>query len=133
MELTGNLKKQVETAENREAAKAAIEDAGMLLTDEELDAVSGGSEYGHRSKRFALHPIGVFDQLTAVRCKPGHSTDTKDAICVLKEMDSVMLSGRTITNAYNVVMAQIITPTNGWVYAEELTETYVHPKPWDWF
>ena len=42
MKLTGDLKKRVEEAASREAAKAAIEEAGMLLTDDELDKVSGG-------------------------------------------------------------------------------------------
>lgn len=42
MKLTGDLKKKVEAAESRDEAKKTIEDAGMLLTDAELDAVSGG-------------------------------------------------------------------------------------------
>ena len=42
MKLTGELKKQVAKAETRKEAKEAIENAGMLLTDDELDQVSGG-------------------------------------------------------------------------------------------
>ena len=42
MKLTGMLKKQVEKAETREAAKETIAKAGMLLTDDKLDQVSGG-------------------------------------------------------------------------------------------
>ena len=42
MKLTGELKEQVEKAGTRAEAKGLIEKAGMLLTDEELDAVSGG-------------------------------------------------------------------------------------------
>ena len=42
MKLTGNLKKIVYNAKTREEAKTAIEDAGMILNDEELDKVSGG-------------------------------------------------------------------------------------------
>ena len=42
MELTGKLKEEVEKAENMEDAKKAIEDAGMKLTDEELEQVAGG-------------------------------------------------------------------------------------------
>ncbi len=42
MKLTGNLKKQVEKAETKEEKKSLIEDAGMELTDEELDQVAGG-------------------------------------------------------------------------------------------
>ena len=43
MELTGKLKEQVEKAETREEAKKIIEEAGISLTDEELDQVAGGS------------------------------------------------------------------------------------------
>ena len=43
MKLTGDLKKKVEAAESRDEAKKAIDAAGMLLSDDELDAVSGGT------------------------------------------------------------------------------------------
>ena len=42
MKLTGNLKKQVEKAETKDEKKSLIENAGMLLNDDELDEVSGG-------------------------------------------------------------------------------------------
>ena len=42
MELLGNLKDKVAKSKNREEAKGIIEDAGMKLTDDELDAVAGG-------------------------------------------------------------------------------------------
>ena len=42
MKLVGNLKKQVEETKNKEEAKEVIEKAGMELTDEELDQVTGG-------------------------------------------------------------------------------------------
>ena len=46
MELTGKLKEQVEKTESKEEAKEVIketiEDAGMILNDEELDQVAGG-------------------------------------------------------------------------------------------
>ena len=42
MKLTGDLKKQVEKAESKEEKKSLIEEAGMLLTDDELEMVSGG-------------------------------------------------------------------------------------------
>ena len=42
MKLVGELKKQVEGTNNKEEAKELIEDAGMLLTDDELDYVTGG-------------------------------------------------------------------------------------------
>lgn len=45
MKLVGDLKDKVEKAENQEAAKEIIKEAGMDLTDEEMDQVAGGSNY----------------------------------------------------------------------------------------
>ncbi len=42
MELTGKLKENVEKSENKEEAKKIIEEAGMKLTDDELDKIAGG-------------------------------------------------------------------------------------------
>ena len=42
MKLVGDLKKQVEETKNKEEAKKLIEKAGMQLTDDELDNVTGG-------------------------------------------------------------------------------------------
>ena len=42
MKLIGKLKEKVEQTENKEEAKKLIEDAGMMLTDEELEMVAGG-------------------------------------------------------------------------------------------
>ena len=42
MKLIGNLKKQVEKAETKDEKKSLIENAGMLLSDDELDQVAGG-------------------------------------------------------------------------------------------
>ena len=42
MKLVGELKEKVEKAENKEQAKEIIANAGMNLTDEELDVVAGG-------------------------------------------------------------------------------------------
>ena len=44
MKLTGNLKKQVEKAETKNEKKSLIENAGMLLNDDELEQVSGGGD-----------------------------------------------------------------------------------------
>ena len=43
MKLTGKLKEHDEQAETREEAKKVIGEAGISLTDEELDQVSGGT------------------------------------------------------------------------------------------
>ena len=42
MKLTGDLKNQVEKAESKDEKKSLIENAGMELTDSELDQVAGG-------------------------------------------------------------------------------------------
>ena len=43
MKLIGKLKENVAKAENKEQAKDLIAKAGMELTDEEVDQVSGGA------------------------------------------------------------------------------------------
>ena len=43
MKLIGNLKNQVEKANSKEEAKGIIEKAGMQLTADELEMVTGGS------------------------------------------------------------------------------------------
>ena len=45
MKLVGELKDKVEKAENLEEAKEIIKEAGMELTDEEMDQVAGGGGY----------------------------------------------------------------------------------------
>ena len=45
MELTKELKEKLEKAETKEEAKKIIEDAGMELTDEEIEQVAGGRYY----------------------------------------------------------------------------------------
>ena len=42
MELTGNLKEQVDKATDISEKRRLIEEAGMVLTDDELDKVTGG-------------------------------------------------------------------------------------------
>ena len=42
MKLVGELKDKVEKAETRGEAKEIIKDAGMELTDKEMDQVAGG-------------------------------------------------------------------------------------------
>ena len=44
MKLTGKLKEDVERAGNKEQAKELIAEAGMELTDEEMDQVAGGGD-----------------------------------------------------------------------------------------
>ena len=42
MELTKELKEKLENSESKEEAKEILEEAGVELTDEEMDQVSGG-------------------------------------------------------------------------------------------
>jgi hypothetical protein len=42
MELTKELKEKLENAESKEEAKKILEEAGVELTDEEMDQVAGG-------------------------------------------------------------------------------------------
>ena len=45
MKLVGKLKDKVEKAERKEEAKDLIKDAGMELTEEELDQITGGAGF----------------------------------------------------------------------------------------
>lgn len=54
MELVGKLKEQVEKTESKDEAKKVIEEAGMLLTDEELDNVAGGNYIDYRLRNNTL-------------------------------------------------------------------------------
>jgi bacteriocin-like protein len=45
MKLTSELKEKVEKTESKEEAKKTIEAAGMILSDDELDQVSGGAGF----------------------------------------------------------------------------------------
>ena len=63
MKLVGNLKKQVEETKNKEEAKEVIEKAGMKLTDEELDQVTGGVDQikPPEPRGFPPEPRGFMD------------------------------------------------------------------------
>ncbi len=45
MELTGKLKDKMAQAKDKDEAKKIMENAGMKLTDDELDTVAGGMSY----------------------------------------------------------------------------------------
>ena len=56
MKLTGLLKNKVEEAQTKEEKKAIIAEAGMELTDEELDGVAGGAiHFPEMSNNGVLH------------------------------------------------------------------------------
>ncbi len=56
MKLVGDLKDRVEKAENQEEAKEIIRDAGMELTDEEMNQVAGGCLH-YDDTRLLIHPL----------------------------------------------------------------------------
>ena len=53
MKLTGKLKEKVEKAENKQQAREIIAKAGMELTDDEMEQVTGGICVvpGHKEQR----------------------------------------------------------------------------------
>lgn len=54
MNLTGELKDKVEKAETMEEKKNIIAEAGMELTDEELEGVAGGNLLGNKHTIVAI-------------------------------------------------------------------------------
>ena len=52
MKLIGKLKNDVDEAKNKEEAKKIIADAGMELTDAELDKVAGGHVGAHSDSKY---------------------------------------------------------------------------------
>ncbi len=78
MKLTGDLKKKVEGAPSREAKKAAIEQAGMLLTDDELNKVAGGAIFD--ATGIAGHDAGLsWEVLNEKGEIVGHAADREEA------------------------------------------------------
>lgn len=57
MELVGKLKEQVQGAKDQAEARSIIEQAGIILTDDELDQVTGGINRNPHWKRLADTPI----------------------------------------------------------------------------
>jgi len=54
MKLTGILKDKVDAVESKEEKKAIIAEAGMELSDEELDGVAGGGSIPARLQQSTL-------------------------------------------------------------------------------
>ena len=80
MKLIGELKKQVESTNTKEEAKDVIENAGMELTDDELDQVTAGDST----------PL------------------TKDAITQLKEEEECKRLEEQMNNNDNNIMAPLL-------------------------
>ncbi len=57
MELIGKLKEQVQGAKDQAEARSIIEQAGIILTDDELDQVTGGTNRPPHREMMADTPI----------------------------------------------------------------------------
>ena len=68
MILVGKLKENVAKAENKEQAKELIANAGMELTDEEMDKVSGGATNSSGMELPYTVGIGQGVELTCPTC-----------------------------------------------------------------
>ena len=66
MKLIGELKEKVEAAESREEARRAIEDAGIELTDDELDGIAGGLRHDLFADRHDGPTGGKSEQMPTV-------------------------------------------------------------------
>ena len=78
MKLIGKLKKQVDEAANMAEKRSLIEEAGMKLTDEELDQVAGGGFDWERLGVSIPNPDGPADpvpQAQPANGDPGHFFD----------------------------------------------------------
>ena len=57
MKLTGRLKEKVLAVDTKSEKKAIIAEAGMILSDEELDSISGGNwEYDEHDPKLEGEP-----------------------------------------------------------------------------
>ena len=61
MKLVGKLKESVAKSENKEQAKEAIKHAGMELTDDEMNMVSGGIENAYDHNVVSVADIGTIN------------------------------------------------------------------------
>ena len=72
MQLIGKLKEKVDNAQDQSEIKSLIADAGMLLSDDELSAVAGGSEgNGFISKIVPEDRKSTFSKKKCPKCKAG--------------------------------------------------------------
>ena len=112
MELTGNLKKKAETAASCDEAKNTNEDAGTLLTEDELDAVSGGiGSDNHAYSR--LHDLTYFIQ-RHVHNVINYGSDA--CLTLRKEPNGTIIPGAGWNNGDPILVHGQYTE-NGWYFA----------------
>ena len=74
MKLTGDLEKQVNSAKDRDEARQLIENAGMLLDDEELNSVAGGNVCFPPN----VHPKDIYDVVRCPKCTCPNNVSRKE-------------------------------------------------------
>ena len=72
MKLTGDLKNRVEKAESKDEKKSLVENAGMKLTDEEMDQVAGGTVVETLEPFIKSEECPDFQLPPVYRRTPGH-------------------------------------------------------------
>ena len=116
MKLTGNLKKQVEKAESKDEKKSLIENAGMLLNDDELEMVSGGAK--GKTGKFEAWTIG---NIAVFSDYPKSESQVLQRVASVN--GTIYVSGKIINVDYwrdNLSMAEIIEPMRGWVFSDSI-------------
>ena len=104
MKLIGNLKKQVEASATKDEAREAIRKAGMELTDEELDQVSGGA-------RRTVYTDS--SSAAVIRSGPGLSYSQ---ICSFLNGAAVYTTGSQVRNDEDgITWYEICEPVYGWI------------------
>ncbi len=104
MRLTGRLKKEVESIGTKEGKREAIRKAGMLLTDDELDGISGGLT---RTVYTDL-PFGAI-----VRGGPGKEYEQVDTLINFTDVNTTGCSYYNVMDGIN--WYEIDSPVYGWV------------------
>ena len=120
MKLTGDLKK-VEESASREEKKAAIEQAGMELTDDELDKVAGGAGgSGGSNMRWTIRGTAIYSKSGAFDLGILIDGCTVGDLGCLDKDERVTITGRKYNFPWGVA-AEISSPKQGWVDATALT------------
>ena len=89
MKLIGNLKKKVENTKTKEEARDTIKKAGMLLDEDELEEVSGGSgglDYIYSNTLYYIERKKCNRCGKCVeKCESGGVTRMKSGICIIND------------------------------------------------
>lgn len=100
MKLTGDLKKKVEESASRETKKAVIAQAGMELTDDELDKVAGGADGGGVFYLYECTNEITFHNGTKGVCGKTFLTNFSGAACPREECGCTDVAKRILIQSY---------------------------------